>query len=124
MSQRQPFDPSRIRVPPSERVSAAGPPGTLTPRAVNELVRGAIVRHIPATLHVLGEIGDLRAVDPLIEALGDDEGHVRARAAQALGKLGDARAVGPLTGLLYDENGIVRVAVANALHELGAGLDE
>ncbi|MFQ5806153.1 MAG: exodeoxyribonuclease VII large subunit [Phycisphaerae bacterium] len=34
-------------------------PATMTPRAVNELVRGALARHIPATLHVLGEIGDL-----------------------------------------------------------------
>lgn len=31
----------------------------LTPRAVNDLVRGVLTRHIPRTLHVLGEIGDL-----------------------------------------------------------------
>jgi exodeoxyribonuclease VII large subunit len=59
MSQRQPFDPSRIRVPESERISAGQVPVTLTPRAVNELVRGVLARHIPSTLHVLGEIGDL-----------------------------------------------------------------
>jgi exodeoxyribonuclease VII large subunit len=57
--ERLPFDPSRIRVPDSERVSAAELRATVTPREVNELVRGAIARHIPATLHVLGEIGDL-----------------------------------------------------------------
>lgn len=59
MEERSPFDPSRIRVPESERLPAASVPATLTPRAVNELVRGALARHIPATLHVLGEISDL-----------------------------------------------------------------
>lgn len=58
MSDRRPFDPSRIRPPADE------PPGgtaatTLSVRQVNELIRGAINRHIPATIHVLGEIGDL-----------------------------------------------------------------
>lgn len=32
---------------------------TLSVRQVNELVRGALARHLPPTLHVLGEIGDL-----------------------------------------------------------------
>lgn len=32
---------------------------TMSVRQVNELVRGALQRHIPATLHVVGEIGDL-----------------------------------------------------------------
>jgi exodeoxyribonuclease VII large subunit len=57
MPERLPFDPSRVRPP------TASPPGetsgVLSVRAVNELVRGAIERHVPATLHVLGEIGDL-----------------------------------------------------------------
>ena len=57
MSERQPFDPSRIKVPPTERLASAGS-ATLSPREVNELIRGAISRHIPATLHVLGQIGD------------------------------------------------------------------
>ena len=59
MAERPPFDPSRIHVPPEERLASAQTPQTLTPRAVNELVRGAISRHIPSTLHVLGEISDL-----------------------------------------------------------------
>jgi exodeoxyribonuclease VII large subunit len=58
LSQRQPFDPSRVRVPESERCRGAESLATLTPRAVNELVRGVLARHIPSTLHVLGEIGD------------------------------------------------------------------
>ncbi len=34
-------------------------PGLLTVSQVNELVRGAIASHVPATINVLGEIGDL-----------------------------------------------------------------
>jgi hypothetical protein len=59
MAERQPFDPSRIQVPESERLPPVELPGTITPRQVNELVRGALARHIPQTLHVLGEIADL-----------------------------------------------------------------
>jgi HEAT repeat protein len=52
----------------------------------------------------LGEIGDQRAVEPLIEALfyGDGEYCVdfgRVAAAEALGEIGDARAVEPLIEL-------------------------
>ncbi|HAH20008.1 MAG TPA: hypothetical protein DCL49_03795, partial [Candidatus Omnitrophica bacterium] len=43
----------------------------------------------------LGEIGDARAVEPLIKILGDGERY-SAYAAEALGKIGDARAVNPL----------------------------
>ena len=54
MQERLPFDPSRIRRPAEK---PAGP-RLLSVRQVNELVRGTLARHIPATLHVLGEIGD------------------------------------------------------------------
>lgn len=54
---RKPFDPSGIRVPESERLAPAA--GLMTPRQVNDMVGGAIARHIPGTLHVVGEIGDL-----------------------------------------------------------------
>jgi exodeoxyribonuclease VII large subunit len=56
--ERAPFDPSRLHRPP-QPATEAGQPGLLTPRQVNELVRGALHQHLPATLHVLGEIGDL-----------------------------------------------------------------
>ncbi len=58
MPDRPVFDPGRIRVPPEERV-APRPSAPLTPRAVNELVRGALAAHVPSTIHVLGEIGNL-----------------------------------------------------------------
>ncbi|TWT44137.1 Exodeoxyribonuclease 7 large subunit [Phycisphaerae bacterium RAS1] len=57
MAQRPLFDPSRIR-PPDE---PPAPPalGLVSVRDVNEMIRGAVSKHLPATLHVLGEIGDL-----------------------------------------------------------------
>jgi exodeoxyribonuclease VII large subunit len=57
VAERLPFDPARIRRPAPPR-DAAGPT-LLSVRQVNELVRGAIAAHLPPTLHVLGEIGDL-----------------------------------------------------------------
>src|SRR5262245_38828279 len=58
MAERPLFDPSRIRVPETERVAPAQPQ-IVTPRQVNDLIRGAVERHLPSTLHVMGEIGDL-----------------------------------------------------------------
>ncbi|MBU0639300.1 MAG: exodeoxyribonuclease VII large subunit [Planctomycetes bacterium] len=59
MPERSPFDPSRVRLPAAEQPPAAELPTTITVRQANELVRGALARHLPPTLHVLGEIGDL-----------------------------------------------------------------
>ena len=42
---------------------------------------------------LLGNWGDARAVELLIEAMEDPDGHVRYYAARALGKLGDAQAL-------------------------------
>jgi exodeoxyribonuclease VII large subunit len=56
MTERLPFDPARIR--PSPPPAAADEPRLLSVRQVNAMVRGAIVRHVPATLSVLGEIAD------------------------------------------------------------------
>jgi HEAT repeat protein len=41
--------------------------------------------------YALGELGDGRAVDPLIAGLGGKQGHVRRAAAEALSKLGEPR---------------------------------
>lgn len=58
MAEQSPFDPSRIRRP---RSADTGPPtpALLSVRQVNEMVRGVLARGLPATLHVLGEVGDL-----------------------------------------------------------------
>ena len=74
---------------------------------------GWYVRSDVAT--ALGQIGDPRAVGPLIGALGDSDEYVRAGAAEALGRIGDARAVEPLLKVLKDYPPRVNKAVAQAL---------
>jgi len=66
----------------------------------------------------LGEIGDTRAVEPLIAVFNDKDDIYEAAlcaAAWALGKIGDARAVEPLIGALKNEHKIVRKLAAKAL---------
>ncbi len=81
---------------------------------------------------VLGNIGDVRAVEPLIDALGDesmmeDRGggeDARGAIAKALGKIGDQRAVEPLIDALFYGKGWYfpdygRAEAAWALGEIG-----
>lgn len=56
---RHPFDPHRIRRSAGDRPTDERGLSLMTVREVNELVRGAIVRHVPPALHVVGEIGNL-----------------------------------------------------------------
>ena len=87
----------------------------------------ALIRCFAA--EALGNIGDIQAVEPLIEALEDEKDTdefravwgmgTRSSAAEALGKIGDARAVEPLIKALEDDNWQVRDAAKEALHELG-----
>jgi HEAT repeat protein len=65
----------------------------------------------------LGELGDVRAVEPLIAALVEGYAKVRVRAAEVLGQLGDARAVAPLSESLSDEDAGVRGQAAVALRK-------
>jgi HEAT repeat protein len=67
----------------------------------------------------LGQMGDLRAVEPLIYALKDEDRIVKEAVARALGELKDLRAVEPLIQTLEDEYSRVRGAAALALGELG-----
>jgi hypothetical protein len=55
-----------------------------------------------AAAEALGELGDVRAVDPLMGALHHEDGRVRLLAVEALRTLGDARAVEPLITALQD----------------------
>jgi len=71
-----------------------------------------------AAAQALGEIGDARAVEPLIAALSE-EGLCQA-AVEALGKIGDARAVEPLIGILDKISfSLESGAVARALGDIG-----
>ncbi|MHB8625040.1 MAG: HEAT repeat domain-containing protein [Aggregatilineales bacterium] len=68
---------------------------------------------------VLAELGDNRAVEPLIQVLQtDDVSFVRSSAASALGKLRDTRATGSLIDALNDTKKSVRWAVVAALGEM------
>lgn len=60
-----------------------------------------------------------KAVPMLITALGDSDGMVRARAAEALGFQGDLRAVEPLLPLVDDPIADTRIATIRSLGQLG-----
>jgi HEAT repeat protein len=64
---------------------------------------------------ILGELGDMDFVAPLLMALADPSEIVRASAAASLGKIGDARAIEPLLGQLQTGDYFTRNAAARAL---------
>lgn len=69
----------------------------------------------------LGDIGDKRAVDPLILRLSHERRDLRRNAAYALGLLGDDRAVKPLVALAGNkgEDASLRGEAAEALGRIG-----
>ena len=74
-----------------------------------------------AAMQVLGQLGDLRALKPLIKGLRDKHSEVRSEAARALGKLGDRQAVEPLLTILQAEyvDSSISEAAVQASGELG-----
>lgn len=70
----------------------------------------------------LGGVGDVHAVAPLINALGDNNSTVRRFAISSLGHIRDPRAIDVLIPFLQDEDVDMRCAAVVALGELG--LDE
>jgi HEAT repeats len=87
-----------------------------TPSIIAEVRRGAAPARAAA---LLGRIGDPRAVEPLVEALGHCGSNVRVEAARALGQLRDPRAVEPLLRSTRDLVPEVRAAASRALDEMG-----
>ena len=72
----------------------------------------------------LGYVGDSRAVEPLIKALGDSDHYVREHAARNLGcdyhsSLGcdSSKTIPPLIAILEDDDAFVRVEAARSLGE-------
>ncbi len=90
-------------------------------RALINLVRNPnedlIVRGRAAMM--LGKLGDVRAVDPLIEALDAPGFQTRLYAAESLGKLGDRRAIEPLRRVASTEGDRIGDAANVALIRLG-----
>ncbi|MCH8149144.1 MAG: HEAT repeat domain-containing protein, partial [Planctomycetes bacterium] len=66
----------------------------------------------------LAKVGDRRAVDPLIRALKEDDER-RYRAAAALAEIGDPRAIEPLLQALHDAGTHRRYIIATALIRIG-----
>jgi len=54
----EPFDPTRVRVPPEEGLDATA--GHVTVSQVTDMVKRAVERGLPSTLHVVGEISNLK----------------------------------------------------------------
>lgn len=68
---------------------------------------------------MLGKLGDVRAVEPLIRALDAPGFQTPIFAAEALGKLGDPRAIEPLVMLAANSRDKILEAVLLALQRLG-----
>ncbi len=77
MPERRPFDPNRVRSPRGARTSPSRE--MITPSRLNELIQGAIRAHLPSTVTVLGEIGNLTRAGSghLYFSLKDAAGEVR-----------------------------------------------
>ncbi|MBZ0301365.1 MAG: HEAT repeat domain-containing protein [Anaerolineae bacterium] len=69
--------------------------------------------------YLLGQTGDARAIEPLIDALGDDHVGVRGAAANALGTIGDPGAIPYLRPLLKESHPQLVIWAAFALTRLG-----
>ena len=88
------------------------------PSLIMTLRRGnADVRYIAAM--ALAGTGNSETVEPLVEALQDEDWRVRGVAAQALGCLGDPTAILPLTEALNDTVSYVRRHAAWSLALIG-----
>ncbi|MCP4544323.1 MAG: hypothetical protein GY832_45005 [Chloroflexi bacterium] len=72
-----------------------------------------------AAAEALGVIGDFRAIEPLIRALGDEDEDVRQTAATALVTMADPKAVEPLIQVLEDEDAGMRQVGVKALGAIG-----
>ena len=91
------------------------------PRAVSEARPGSKSSSITSdryyAVHVLGQLGDKRAVPILLEYLSDET--IDYQVAIVLGQLGDKRAIPPLKKMLQHEDPRRRISVACGLTKLG-----
>jgi len=94
---------------------------------VKGLIKALSYKKDPATrraaAEALGEMGDVRAVEPLLAALRADES-IRIPAIKALGQIGDTRAVRILVSARANKDEETAQAGLEALRQLGpAGVD-
>src|SRR5688572_19589913 len=92
-------------------------------RRLGESVIPALIAHLHSDSHlikaevasILGELGDVRAMESLIALLQDKFNLIHHAAAKALGDLGNTRAVEPLIAALKNNQSLA----AKALGQLG-----
>jgi HEAT repeat protein len=70
-------------------------------------------------VRILGELGELTPLEPLLAALSDEDESVRSATVRALGKLGEHAPVDRLVVTLSDPSWMVREMAALTLGELG-----
>ena len=85
----------------------------------NNRANGSQVQVRTVAAYALGEIGDIRAVEPLIEALEEKDLDLYSTVTIALADIGDERAVEPLIEALKDANWYVRKCSVRALGIIG-----
>ncbi len=68
----------------------------IVPHLINILVSDPHDENRRNAASALGDLGDNRAIEPLIMSLSQDDEYVTVNSAWALGKLGDLRAIDPL----------------------------
>ncbi len=117
----QGLDDSELNIRQMAAKAAIGSkdPDLLIPlvRTLEKKFEAESVRYLAA--QALGEMGDERAIAPLLEALQDESVPVRYAAAESLGHYHDSQAVRALLDALNDGNEFVRSAVAHALGQTG-----
>ena len=67
----------------------------------------------------LGNIGDVRSIDPLVKLLNDNDQDVRFATAYALGSIGHHSAAPALKQTCEKDNCFVKIAAEEALLKLG-----
>ena len=82
---------------------------------VSKSERRSVIRSVVDNL----DEGDIPAIDPLIEALSEDDPYFRVKAAKGLGIVRDSLAVKPLVFALNDLATDVRVESAKSLGLIG-----
>jgi HEAT repeat protein len=75
-----------------------------------------------AAIKAIGQNGDIRYLNKIVDMLSDSEWEVRAAAAKSLGRLQDERSLGPLVRALSDSVWWVRYNAANSIIKIRKGI--
>ncbi|MFC1736912.1 HEAT repeat domain-containing protein [Candidatus Hydrogenedentota bacterium] len=86
---------------------------------VYEILHSALRKNNPVAARALGNLGDSRAVEPLLKALRKRDKAMRAAAARALGNFRDPRVTQALLKARKDKDANVRSAAVGAIGKCG-----